>query len=1114
VPLKNALIIILLIINTIASATDYYISSSGNDANNGLSSSTPWKTIAKINSAFSIMKPGDRILFNRGDVFTGQITLTQSGSATDKITFDAYGVGNTPVIQGNIDIISWTRFNGNIWVADCPQLGSTVTNFLINGKSQQIGRYPNVDATNKGYLTINSHVGNTQLTSTSLTSSPNWTGAEAVVRSARWVLDRVPIQSHQGNVLIFSSSTTYDIKDNYGFFIQNHLNTLDQQGEWYFNSADKKMYLYSSIDPNSMKTEASAFASTFMASNQSYFSIENIEFKGSFKKNINILNSSYVEMKYNIISESGADAVYFVDCNNINYEKNKIINTNGNGLAFYNCKNIVAISNEIHNIGLRAGMSNGYNGVIMYYQVKNCTFENNIIDSVGYNGVFFGGDSITIRNNVITNFCMTLDDGAGLYTSGDEILKFHNRTLQNNLVVNGIGAGNGTDDPISTAAEGIYMDDLTTNVELINNTVAYSSRGIFIHNSNNISIIGNTLYGNKTQILFVHDQIAPTYPITRCNVNGNIFFSKLKSQVVADFRTIDNGIPNFGTFDNNYYCRPIDDDVTIYAEYFGNLGTISNFMNLEKWQSTFNYDLNSKKSPYTISEYKITDFLGTSKFENGNFNSDIKGWDYFSNYNNGYASWDNNSNLDGGCLKMGFNSSSGKPDGAMIAYSSFGEAIAGENYILKFSMIASSPGKIVKISMCKGGIPYNRITSEQYLSIDTKRKEYELLFTPDTTETNARIDFEIKEDVGPVWIDNVELYQANIQTTNIEDSILFVYNPTNIGLTINNGNNYVDVKGTKYSGSITLLPYSSAVLMIDHNPSSPPVIPVYISSAIENATPARLEMTYNLSLANSIPAVSAFTVRVNSVARTVNSVAISGTKVLLTIASPVVNGDIVTITYTKPSTNPLQIASGGIAASISNQPVVNNCINGTTTVNQPPVVTISNPRKGNKYENISTITIDAIASDPDGTVVKVEFYNGSEKLVELTSPPYSYTWKDVGPGTYSITAIATDNLNATTTSAPIEFEVASNSKYDANSEILNLYPNPNDGHFSIELINPLQNEKSKITISDLTGKQVYQGTLLKEETIKQIDLSYIKSGIYILIIIYNEIAVTKKFIKC
>ena len=125
-------------------------------------------------------------------------------------------------------------------------------------------------------------------------------------------------------------------------------------------------------------------------------------------------------------------------------------------------------------------------------------------------------------------------------------------------------------------------------------------------------------------------------------------------------------------------------------------------------------------------------------------------------------------------------------------------------------------------------------------------------------------------------------------------------------------------------------------------------------------------------------------------------------------------------------------------------------------------------------------------------------------MFELTSAPYSYTWKDVKAGTYSITAIATDNLNATTTSLPIEFEVGANIKYDANSEIINLYPNPNDGHFSIEFINPLQNEKSEIVITDLAGKQVYNGPVSKEETLKQFDLSYIKSGIYILMIIYKK----------
>ena len=45
--------------------------------------------------------------------------------------------------------------------------------------------------------------------------------------------------------------------------------------------------------------------------------------------------------------------------------------------------------------------------------------------------------------------------------------------------------------------------------------------------------------------------------------------------------TIDNGISNFGTFDNNYYCRPTDDIATIYTEYIGTQGNVSTLLTLE-----------------------------------------------------------------------------------------------------------------------------------------------------------------------------------------------------------------------------------------------------------------------------------------------------------------------------------------------------------------------------------------------------------------------------------------------------------------------------------------------------------------------------------------------------
>ena len=194
-----------------------------------------------------------------------------------------------------------------------------------------------------------------------------------------------------------------------------------------------------------------------------------------------------------------------------------------------------------------------------------------------------------------------------------------------------------------------------------------------------------------------------------------------------------------------------------------------------------------------------------------------------------------------------------------------------------------------------------------------------------------------------------------------------------------------------------------------------PTAPVFSSAYVENATPARVDMTYNLTLANIVPAASAFAVRVNSVARTVTAVVISGTKVQLTLASPVVYGDAVTVAYTKPSTNPLQTTAGGQAASISAHNVINNVV----AVNNPPTINISSPTKSTSYVAPATIVIDAVASDPDGTVVKVEFYQGTTRLGEVGSAPYSFTWKNVSEGNYNITAAATDNLNQRTVSGVV-----------------------------------------------------------------------------------------------
>lgn len=56
-------------------------------------------------------------------------------------------------------------------------------------------------------------------------------------------------------------------------------------------------------------------------------------------------------------------------------------------------------------------------------------------------------------------------------------------------------------------------------------------------------------------------------------------------------------------------------------------------------------------------------------------------------------------------------------------------------------------------------------------------------------------------------------------------------------------------------------------------------------------------------------------------------------------------------------------------------------------------------------------------------------------------------------------------------------------------------------------------KKSEIFITDGAGKLVYNGPVLKEEVLKQFDLSSSRCGMYVVMIKDNEILVTKKFIK-
>jgi regulation of enolase protein 1 (concanavalin A-like superfamily) len=94
------------------------------------------------------------------------------------------------------------------------------------------------------------------------------------------------------------------------------------------------------------------------------------------------------------------------------------------------------------------------------------------------------------------------------------------------------------------------------------------------------------------------------------------------------------------------------------------------------------------------------------------------------------------------------------------------------------------------------------------------------------------------------------------------------------------------------------------------------------------------------------------------------------------------------------------------------------------STNNPPAVSLTSPSSGASFTAPATIAITASASDSDGSISKVDFYAGGTLIGSDSSSPYSVSWSSVPAGSYNLTAVATDNSGAKTTSASISITVS------------------------------------------------------------------------------------------
>ena len=829
-----------LLMNLTSNANNYYFSASGNDAyssSQAQNPATPWQSIAKLNSYFNNLVAGDNVYFNRGDKFYGSIIVSKSGSSSNPITISAYGSGNNPVITGLTTLSSWTSLGNGVYISSALGAKNTVNLVTLNGKPQQIGRYPNVDAGNGGYLTYETYSGTSSITDNQLSSSPNnWTGAEVVIRKQHYLLERCLITGQSGNTISYTSTPTINPTNGaakievgtngYGYFIQRDPRTLDQLGEWYFDPVQKNMQMFfGNNNPSSYNIQVSTIDILVNINNYSYINITNLSLEGSNIAGVYAKDGGNINVNNCNINSSGAKGIFIFNCPNVvvdNLTTNNII-SNAIDISNRSAPNLTITNCNINNTGTYGGMGSfwdnaDYKGI--FFEISNnALVQYNNIDTTGYVGIHFQGNDVSVKNNFVNYYSFITEDGGGIYTYCSYSDYFTNRVVRDNIVLNGIGATAGTGGDLNV--QGIYLDGSTMNVDVLNNSVAnVGTNGFYCNNPSNVKIQGNTSFNNGTCIGLAQYSDGPA--VSNFNISNNIFYPKYDFQNNFYYANTGLNVPNpisietamqqIGYVDNNYVNIANAAGFSYYYKAIaGGAYTFPAPLTFNGWKASIGHDLASKLPPVSIPTYKLNSLISSNKIVNGQFNGDISNTTFFTDNNNNTSSWDNTGKLgSGGSLKL---SPSFSAFNFTYVFKTAGPVTVNKNYIIRFATVGSGNNGVVNVLIRQTSGSYTHISKSQSQSYGTSRQDHEFLLTATASEGDATLQLEVQQTSGDTYIDDIQFYEADASPVDINAQLRFEYNASKNATSIPLDANYIGVDGTPYNGSVTLQPYTSKVLI-------------------------------------------------------------------------------------------------------------------------------------------------------------------------------------------------------------------------------------------------------------------------------------------------------------
>lgn len=482
------------------------------------------------------------------------------------VTVAAYGEGAEPIFGSLKTASGWQHNGSNRWSITDASLGAFLNMLVIDGAPRKKGRYPKhkdqyftiaadtvVDATDPENP-IDNYLDHGALDFVA-------TG-EVVIRLQSFATNTYTVLSDIGGRITYPDQRgQYPPKAGYGFFLQNQIECLSEDGDWMYNPATKTITIYYTGTPTDHVIQYPTAEQALTVTNSDNLIFSGIQFVGANGDARNISTSHDIAFLTCKAKYAGGMGARLADgfCDDITFTGDRVDHAFAGGLyAMFGCDRIKAKDCKVYDIGMVPGGSrymdyDGRSNGFCFEGGENNSFENCLAQRIGFNAFVFGGSGTKVTGNLAIEFCHEKADGGGFYNyAGNPGVTLTNPiTFSGNIAIHGIGNIFGTKDVIPNC-QGIYFDNGGNNIVGSGNLSAFNPVGTYFHLIRNCQFTNNVNYGNKLQLKLSKDNAQVMSGIT---YTGNWHVTTaIHQEMVSTYGTAEE-IAAFGAFSSNRYSN-------------------------------------------------------------------------------------------------------------------------------------------------------------------------------------------------------------------------------------------------------------------------------------------------------------------------------------------------------------------------------------------------------------------------------------------------------------------------------------------------------------------------------------------------------------------------------